>query len=242
MNLTPESIQENYQRVLDRVAIAQSQAHYPHPVEIIVVSKGQPSEVIQMAYQVGIRKFGENYPDETLRKIPDLSTLFNLEWHMIGHLQSRKVPIVSQYFHAMHSIDRVEIARKISNYMMENGKTMMALLEMNVSGEESKYGFPAHDPEHWETLIPIIDEIIDLPGISVQGLMTMPPFFDDPEKARPYFVRLMKVRDYLAGRFQTIDWHRISMGTSVDFEIAIQEGATMVRIGQAILGPRPVRQ
>ena len=119
---------------------------------------------------------------------------------------------------------------------------MMALLEMNVSGEESKYGFPAHDPEHWETLIPIIDEIIDLPGISVQGLMTMPPFFDDPEKARPYFVRLMKVRDYLAGRFQTIDWHRISMGTSVDFEIAIQEGATMVRIGQAILGPRPARQ
>ncbi|HQL38671.1 MAG TPA: alanine racemase, partial [Anaerolineaceae bacterium] len=134
MNLTPESIQENYQRVLDRVAIAQSQAHYPHPVEIIVVSKGQPSEVIQMAYQVGIRKFGENYPDETLRKIPDLSSLFNLEWHMIGHLQSRKVPIVSQYFHAMHSIDRVEIARKISNRMMENGKTMMALLEMNVSG------------------------------------------------------------------------------------------------------------
>jgi len=168
--------------------------------------------------------------------------LFNGEWHMIGHLQSRKAPIVSQYFHAMHSIDRVEIARKISNRMVENGKTMMALLEMNVSGEESKYGFPAHDPEHWGTLVPIIDEIVDLPGISVQGLMTMPPFSDDPEKARPYFVQLIRVRDYLAGRFQKIDWHHISMGTSVDFEIAIQEGATMVRIGQAILGPRPVRQ
>jgi pyridoxal phosphate enzyme (YggS family) len=157
---------------------------------------------------------------------------------MIGHVQSRKAKIVCEHFSLVHSLDNKKLAERLNYYAGEAGKVLPVLLEFNLSGEESKSGWSANDENQWDKFLPEIDQINSFTQLRVQGLMAMPPLFDDPEYARPYFKKLRKLQGYLKSIFPDIDWKELSMGTSSDYRVAIQEGATLIRIGQAILGPR----
>lgn len=214
----------------------------PDEIALVVVSKSQPVEVIEAAISVGIRRFGENYPEETLSKILQLQDQPEIEWHMIGHLQSRKARIVVENFHMLHSLDSTQLAEKLDNLLAESGKKMLSLLEFNVGGEESKFGWPAWDEKRWKELLPEISKILALEHLQISGLMTMPPLVEDEQKARLFFRKLRNLRDYLSISFPGANFNMLSMGTSADFEIAIEEGATMIRVGQAILGSRPSRK
>jgi pyridoxal phosphate enzyme (YggS family) len=208
-------------------------------VQLIVVSKSQPINVIRAAIQAGVNVFGENYPEESVPKVIELS-VFNVEWHMIGHLQSRKSRLVAEHFDYLQSLDSLKLAVRLNNQLAEKQKILPALLEFNIGGEESKSGWLANDESQWETLLPEVSSILALKYLDVQGLMTMPPLSASIEEARGYFQKTRALRDYLTKQLGGIPLHQLSMGTSSDYPVAIEEGATMVRIGTAILGSRPV--
>lgn len=236
-------IADNYKKIMDRITVAaQNSGRAPGDIKLLVVTKGQPAEKMLEAYHAGARLFGENYPEETAGKIAELNSCDGIEVHMIGHLQSRKARIVAGAFNWMHSIDRLSIAEKLDKELQVSGRIMPVLLEMNVSGEESKEGFAAWDPVHWKDLLPVVEQIASCKTLDIRGLMTMPPLSADPTQTRPYFKGLRELRDYLAGQFKNIQWAELSMGTSGDFEAAIQEGATFIRVGTAIMGPRPPKR
>lgn len=209
-------------------------------IQLVVVTKGQPVEVIQAAISAGIRNFGENYPEESLPKIMECQEQ-GVKWHMIGHLQSRKARLVCEHFDWMHSLDSLHLAEKMERQLSQSGRTLPALLEFNVGGEQSKSGWLANDELFWPGLRDEIGQILLFPHLNIKGLMTMPPLTVSPYEARIYFHKLVKLRDYLSGQFPDADWKELSMGTSSDFESAVEEGATFVRIGTGILGSRPAR-
>jgi pyridoxal phosphate enzyme (YggS family) len=234
------SIRERYLHTLARIADAAAGAgRKPEAVRLVVVSKSQPLEVIRAATAAGISIFGENYAEEALGKIAALKET-EVEWHMIGHVQSRKADMIAAHFTMLHSLDSSKLAVRLDHFCGELNRTLPVLLEFNVSGEESKFGFPAWEEGRWLDLQPDIEKILALSHLSVQGLMTMPPFFDDPERTRPYFQRLRRLQENLAAHFPQVQWRELSMGTSVDYVAAVQEGATYVRVGTAILGPRTI--
>lgn len=237
--LSPQDIAQRYHQVLERLyRAARTAGRDPKEVRLLVVTKGQPLEKVQAVVKAGARDLGENYPEEALPKIQALARP-EVRWHMIGHLQRRKASIVVRHFHMMHSVDRLKIARRLERLLVQEGRVLPVLLEFNVGGEESKHGWPAWDPALWPQWMDEIAEILEMPHLDVQGVMTIPPWNPNPEASRPYFRRLRKLRDWLARRFPQGRWHHLSMGMSHDFEVAVQEGATWVRIGTAILGPRP---
>jgi pyridoxal phosphate enzyme (YggS family) len=232
------TIQERYQYILKQIADSEIRAgRQPGSVRLVVVSKAQPLEVIRAAVAAGISTFGENYTDEAVPKILALREA-KAEWHMIGHVQSRKAELVAANFFMLHSLDSLRLARRLERFCKELDRTLPVLLEFNLSGEESKFGFAAWNEESWNDLEGEVEQILAFPHLRVRGLMTMPPYFDDPESTRPYFKRLRYLQEFLTKRFPGENWKELSMGTSVDFKQAIQEGATFVRIGQAILGLR----
>lgn len=232
------SIQERYQYILKQIAESEAEAGRDlGSVRLVVVSKSQPLEVIQAALAAGISTFGENYADEAVLKIAALRET-KVEWHMIGHVQSRKAALVAANFAMLHSLDSLKLAQRLERFCSELSRTLPVLLEFNVSGEESKFGFPAWKEENWQELESEVEQFLVFSHLRVCGLMTMPPYFDDPERTRPYFKRLRYLQEFLVKQFPKENWKELSMGTSVDFKAAIQEGATFVRIGQAILGPR----
>jgi pyridoxal phosphate enzyme (YggS family) len=226
----------------------------------VVVTKLQPVEVVREAIAAGAQYLGENYADEALAKklalqrqpsvtheitgtqagVQDQSRQpHDIEWHIIGHVQSRKVRLISEYFDYLHSLDSLKLAQKFDNACRELKRVLPVLCEFNMSGELSKSGWPAWDETHWPDLLSDLHEITALPHLRVEGLMTMPPYFENPEEARPFFIRMRKLQAYLTQHIPQAGWKELSMGMSGDFEVAIQEGATWVRVGQAILGPRP---
>lgn len=233
------SIRERYLRTLTRIAeaAANSGRKPEEATRLVVVSKSQPLEVVQAAVAAGISILGENYAEEAVEKIAALMGT-GVEWHMIGHVQSRKADLIAANFSMIHSLDSTKLARRLDRFCGELKRTLPVLLEFNVSGEESKFGFTAWEEAHWPDLEPEIEQIMALSNLRVSGLMTMPPLFDDPERTRPYFQRLRRLRDFLESHYPQAHWEELSMGTSVDFVSAVQEGATMVRVGQAILGSR----
>ena len=171
-------------------------------------------------------------------KIQSLPAQSGVEWHMIGHVQSRKARLVANHFALLHSLDSLKLARRLDRFAAEASRTLPVLLEFNVGGEESKSGWNASDEAHWEGFLPDITELVKLQNMRIKGLMTMPPLGTDPEDSRLFFQRLRRLRDHLAARFPQADWHELSMGTSADFEVAVEEGATLVRVGTAIVGAR----
>jgi pyridoxal phosphate enzyme (YggS family) len=195
-------------------------------------------EIVEAAIAAGIRRLGENYADEAVEKIAALQES-EVEWHMIGHVQSRKADLVARHFVMVHSLDSLKLAARLDRMCGELGRTLSVLLEFNVSGEESKFGFPAWNEASWPDLMPELDAILQLPHLRVRGLMTMPPYFEDPQKTRPYFRRLTQLQQWLQSNLPGADLPELSMGTSADFPAAVAEGATYIRVGQAILGPRP---
>ncbi|MFC1998027.1 YggS family pyridoxal phosphate-dependent enzyme [Chloroflexota bacterium] len=215
-------IAQNLKAVEQRVAMACERAgRSPDEVTIIAVSKTKPAEVVEAAFEAGSTNFGENRVQEAEEKIAKLSHI-NPTWHLIGHLQTNKVKIAVQLFDIIHSVDSVKLAGVIS---AQADKEIEVLLQVNVAQEESKGGFTVAElPQALET-------ISKLPNIKVQGLMTIAPWVNDTEEVRPVFKRLKELDDSLGLK-------HLSMGMTDDYEVAIEEGATMVRIGRAIFGAR----
>lgn len=242
MTLSEIEIRNNLQTVLNRIQTAAASVRRdPASIRLVVVSKLQPIEVMLQAARAGVIQFGENYAEEIGPKQAALAEFPAIEWHMIGHVQSRKAKIVANCVDYVHSLDSLDLAVRFNRLLEEKGNSLPVLLEMNISSEVSKGGWPAWDEGKWPDLVPDIEGILACSQLRVGGLMTMPPLFDNPEEARPFFARLARLRDYLANRFPQANWAELSMGTSADYAIGIQEGATFIRVGQAILGPRPAK-
>jgi hypothetical protein len=242
MDTLVTGIRERYERTLENIAAAaRSAGHDSDSVRLVMVTKAQPLEIVQAAVQAGARILGENYPEESVSKILSLGSESGVEWHMIGHVQSRKARLVIEHFDLLQSLDSLKLAQRLDRMAQEAGRILPVMLEFNVGGEESKYGWLAAQEKGWPALYPEIEAILGLANLRMRGLMTMPPLETDPEDARIYFRTLRRLRDHLAARYPQADWHELSMGTSADYEVAVQEGATLVRIGTAIVGPRPDR-
>ncbi len=204
----------------------------PEAVKLVAVSKTVPVARIQAAIDAGLRTFGENYVQEAGDKIRQLEDQ-SVSWHFIGRLQTNKAKHAVPWFDMIHTVDSEKLAREIDKQAQKNGKIQDVLVQVNVGGEASKAGVSPEDAES------LIQAISPLENLAVKGLMTIPPFFDSPETVRPYFRRLARLRDEIkTRRIPRISMQELSMGMTGDFEAAIAEGATMVRIGSAIFGER----
>ena len=234
-----QSIRERYLRTLDRIASAARSANRdPDDVRLVVVTKTQPLDIVQAVIEAGAPLLGENYPEEGVMKIQSITGQIGVEWHMIGHVQSRKAKLVAEHFNMLHSLDNLKLAVRLDRFAGELGCALPVLLEFNVGGEESKSGWKITDVTKLDALLPDLEALLALSNLKVRGLMTMPPLGEEPESARLYFQKLVHLRDAITKRFPQADWSALSMGTSMDYEVAVQEGATLVRVGTAIVGAR----
>ncbi len=238
---TAESIHARFEKVLEKIAASTRRAgRKPESVRVVVVTKTQPIEMVRAAIEAGAHLIGENYAEEAAAKIETLYMQPEVEWHMVGHIQSRKAALVAKYFAFIHSVDSLRLAQRLNREAQAAGRVLPVLLEVNVSGEQSKYGLAGWNAQLSAELVPLADAIAGLPNLRLRGLMTMPPLDPDPEAARPYFRKLQSLLNVLSRKVGEAEWTELSMGTSTDYEVAVEEGATLVRIGQAILGPRPI--
>jgi pyridoxal phosphate enzyme (YggS family) len=231
------TIASNLTAIHDRIArAAQRAGRNTSDVALMAVSKTQPAAKIIEAYEAGQRLFGENRVQEFSEKVDALASLRDANFHMIGHLQSNKVPKAAEVFHAIDSLDSEKLAERLNAAAGKFGKTLDVLIEINVGGEEAKSGIAPDSPE----LERILAGAPAWTHLRVRGLMTVPPFTEDPEGARPYFRQLRELRERIAARnLPALTLDVLSMGMSHDFEVAIEEGSTCVRIGTAIFGDRP---
>jgi pyridoxal phosphate enzyme (YggS family) len=210
-------------------------------VALVAASKTRSPQEIVAAFRCGVACFGENRVEEAEPKIPAVNAALAPErpaWHLIGHIQSRKAERAVRLADLIHGVDSLSLARRLDRLAGEAGRTLPVLLECNVSGEASKYGFPAWDDETLAATLAACANLAALAHLQVRGLMTMAPIGPAPEAARPHFRRLAAVVALLRERLPFSDWQELSMGMTDDFEVAVEEGATMVRIGRAIFGPR----
>lgn len=207
-------------------------------VRLVAVTKGRSLAEIRSAYRAGVRDFGENRLEEALPKIEALQDLADARWHMIGHVQSRKAQAAVGPFFLIHSVDRLKLATRLDRFASSAQVHLRSLLECNVSGEQSKEGWDVSRPEAWPEATADLVQAAALPGLDVLGLMTMAPLADDPESVRPVFRRLADLARQLAGNTAG-GWTELSMGMTDDFEVAIEEGSTLVRVGRALFGERP---
>ena len=204
----------------------------PQSIRLVVVSKTVPAEQVEAAIAAGVTILGENYVQEARDKIQRLSS-YPVSWHYIGHLQTNKAKYVVRLFDLIHSVDSLKLAHEIDKQARKNDKIQPILIQVNVAEENSKSGVSV---DHATKLI---KEIGQLPNLAIMGLMTMPPYFNAPEKVRPYFKTLRQLRDQIQSEsIPNVSMDELSMGMTGDFEVAIQEGATLVRIGTAIFGER----
>jgi pyridoxal phosphate enzyme (YggS family) len=231
------SIAENLLRVLERIGTAARRAgRRSEDVALMAVSKTFSAERIREAYAAGLRLFGENRVQEFAGKIDSLRDLHDAAWHLIGHLQTNKALKAVELFAAVDSVDSLRLAQKLNTSAEQLGKKIKVLIEINVGGEAAKSGVAPDSRELHELLL----AVPDLKQLEFQGLMTVPPFTEDPRQARPYFRKLRALRDQIAGRrLAAVNMGILSMGMSHDFEVAIEEGSTCVRVGTAIFGERP---
>jgi pyridoxal phosphate enzyme (YggS family) len=231
------SIADNVVQIRERIARAAARVgRSADSITLMAVSKTVDPERIHQAYAAGLRVFGENRVQEFEEKAAALSELKNAEWRLIGHLQSNKAKKAAELFHAVDSVDSLRLAERLNQSATQAGKTLSVLIEIKVGEEESKAGIPVDSPELEE----LLRAAPELEHLQIRGLMTVPPFTEDAEGARPYFRLLRDLRDQIAARnLPRIQMDVLSMGMSHDFEIAIEEGSTCVRVGTAIFGGRP---
>ncbi|HZR04275.1 MAG TPA: YggS family pyridoxal phosphate-dependent enzyme [Candidatus Udaeobacter sp.] len=228
------SIAENLKRVREQVAEAAAKTgRAGSEVELVAITKTHPAEKVREAVDAGHTLFGESRVQEARAKIPELPS--NLRWHFVGHLQKNKIRHALPLFELFHSVDSLALAQEIDRIAAEEGGRPRALLEINVAGEGSKFGFKA------EALRAQIQPLLELPRLSIEGLMCIPPLADEAESSRKFFVQLRDLRDSLENEFD-VKLRHLSMGMTQDFWIAVEEGATLVRVGTAIFGERPKRQ
>ena len=229
-------ISENLAAVRDRIdKAARGSERSLEEIALMAVSKTQPAERIREAYSAGQRLFGENRVQEFSGKIDALRDLRDAEWHMIGHLQTNKTAKTAELFRAVDSVDSLKLAEKLDDAARKVGRKLDVLIEIKVGGEAAKSGV-APDSAALDELLMAAPR---LEALVLHGLMTVPPFADDPEAARPYFRKLRELRDTIAARkLPGVTMDQLSMGMSHDFEVAIEEGSTCVRVGTAIFGER----
>jgi pyridoxal phosphate enzyme (YggS family) len=225
-------IKEQIDIIRQRIAEAARKSGRPaSAVRLMAVTKTVDDRRIMQAIDAGVDMIGENYVQEARRKIELMGK--SIEWHLIGHLQTNKAKYAVRLFHMIHSLDRIELARELDRRSRMARVVTRVLIEVNISGEETKRGVAHRDA------LPLIREVSALENISVQGLMTMPPWFDDPEEARPFFVALRELKDRVAAEnLPRVQMQELSMGMSQDYQVAVEEGATIVRIGRSIFGER----
>ncbi|MBZ5680002.1 MAG: YggS family pyridoxal phosphate-dependent enzyme [Acidobacteriia bacterium] len=230
------SISENIAEVRERLTAAARRAtRSPEDIALMAVSKTFPPERIREAYDAGLRLFGENRVQEFAGKAAVLADLLDAEWHMIGHLQTNKAGRAAELFGAVDSVDSLKLAEKLDAAARALGKKLSVLIEVNVGGEAAKSGVSPDLPELENLLL----AAPRLERLAFRGLMAVPPFTDDPEAARPFFRRLRELRDTIAARtLPGVSMDVLSMGMSHDFEVAIEEGSSCVRVGTAIFGER----
>ena len=233
------SISANLQLIRVRIAEAINRSgRRPSDIRLIAVSKTFPAEAIREAYDAGQRVFGENRVQEFATKAAALADLKDVQFHMIGHLQSNKAKKAVELFHAIDSLDSVRLGNQLNAAAAEAGRIVPVLIEINTGGEEAKSGLAID----WTELEPVLAAAPSWTNLRVTGLMTVPPYTDDPEGARPYFRNLRDLRDEIAGHhLPAVSMETLSMGMSHDFEVAIEEGSTAVRIGTAIFGSRKAK-
>jgi pyridoxal phosphate enzyme (YggS family) len=221
------SIRERIARAADRCGRSLDE------ISLLAVSKTFPAEFLFRAAEAGIRRFGENRVREAEAKIPQLRKIQGLEWHLIGHLQTNKAKRAAELFDVIHSVDSVKLAAKLNQASDEVGKILSVLLQIDLGDEETKFGA---EPGQIHELV---NAITGFPSLRLNGLMTIPPFLDNPEDVRPYFAKLRELRDKMETEQPgCLGLNHLSMGMSHDFEQAILEGATILRIGTAIFGER----
>jgi len=230
------SIAEQLATIRDRIdRVAERAGRNPSDIALMAVCKTFPAKAILEAYAAGQRLFGENRVQEFGEKFPEVAGLADARFHMIGHLQSNKTAKAAEIFHAVDSIDSAKLAQRLNDAAQKLGKTIEVLIEINVGGEGAKSGLAPDSPE----IENILSQAPLWTNLRVRGLMTVPPYTEDPEGARPYFRRLRELRDSLIARnFAGVTLDALSIGMSHDFEVAIEEGSTCVRIGSAIFGSR----
>ncbi|MBQ7833587.1 MAG: YggS family pyridoxal phosphate-dependent enzyme [Lachnospiraceae bacterium] len=226
------TIKNNYENVLQRVKDACVRSNREvNDVTLIAVSKTKPVEMLQEVYDCGCRDFGENKVQEIMDKYEQLPS--DIRWHMIGHLQTNKVKYIVDKVYMIHSVDSVKLAKEISKEARKKGVVVKILLEVNVAKEESKFGIMP------ETVNEFYKEVVDLPGLEVCGLMTIAPYVEDAELNRQHFVKLNQLMiDIAQEKTDNISVGELSMGMTGDYEVAIEEGATFVRVGTGIFGER----
>ena len=230
------SIAENIARVQEQIAVAASRAsRNPEEITLMAVSKTFPAESIREAYAAGLRVFGENRVQEFADKAAAVRDLRDAEWRLIGHLQTNKAAKAAELFDAVDSVDSLRMAEKLNGFAESAGKILSVLIEINLGGEPTKSGIPPGSDE----LEQIVQGAPRWGNLKIQGLMTVPPYTEDFEGSRPYFRQLRQIRESIATRaFPQIGMAVLSMGMSHDFEVAIEEGSTCVRVGTAIFGLR----
>ena len=230
------TVKTNIERVKNRIADAASRSgRKSSDVRLMAVTKTVDDDRIMAAIEAGIDIIGESYVQEAKRKIEKMGR--PIEWHMIGYLQGNKAKYAVRLFDMIHSVDRMDLAAELDRRAGLAGCRMNILIEVNTSGEKTKSGV-----DHQEAM-QLIKEIAPLEHLTIRGLMTMPPWFDDPEEARPYFTTLRALRDgIMEARIPEVEMVELSMGMSGDFEVAVEEGATIVRVGRSIFGERPLKK
>ena len=232
VNFMEVDIAANINTIKQRIAAAAARCNRaPDSIKLLAVTKTVSPEGIGKAIDAGINALGENYIQEAKEKIAVIGP--RAQWHMIGHLQTNKAKYAVNLFNYIHSVDRMDLARELDKRVRLTGHKLNILIEVNVSGEKTKNGIPA------DTAITLIKDVSSLENLSVRGLMTMAPYSDNPENSRPYFSELKNLQKSIIKEGITgIQMEELSMGMTDDFEIAIEEGATIVRIGRAIFGER----
>ncbi len=224
------SIEDNLKRTLERIdqSVLKS-GRKREEVRLVAVTKRVEANRIKEAIKCGIEILGENYIQEAKNKISQIQA--GVEWHFIGHLQSRKARDAVELFDVIHSVDSLKLSKELNKRGEEKAKRIRILLQVNLSNEESKSGLKR------EAVLPLVEEVSDLKSLILEGFMMMPPFFADPEDVRPFFRNLRVLRDEISNK-TGLPLKELSMGMSHDFEVAIEEGSTMVRVGTAIFGSR----
>ena len=230
------ALKENLEQLEEAISVAcRAAGRARSEVELMAVSKTHPAQTLMEAASLGLTLFGENRVQEFAGKSAALANLAGAEWHMIGHLQTNKSGKAVELFNAVDSVDSVKLSEKLNAAAQALGKKLAVLIEINVGGEAAKSGVAARSAE----LEALLQAVPRLESLSVRGLMTVPPFTDDPEGARPYFRTLRELRDAISGRkLPGVSMDVLSMGMSHDFGVAIDEGSTCVRVGTAIFGER----
>ncbi len=234
-----QEINANYKRLMDDVYNSSSKAGRDFSsIKTILVTKYQPVEKINAAIHAGGTHYAENYPEMLIPKLDGIIEMPGLKWHMIGHIQSRKSGLVVEHFDYVHSVDSLRIAQRLNSKAMETGKKLPVLIEINSGQEASKYGFNVAEKDGFSKFLDILVEVSNYEGLVLNGFMTMPPITEHAEDSRNYFSALNNLMARVNEKLPHLGLSELSMGTSQDYQVAIEEGATYIRIGTKVFGER----